>query len=217
MSMMPPPPLTPTQLTSLLERVDNEIASAQDELQHAQPIAEAAGLSVHSSILDPSYQAKPSVGVSASASSSSTALFDNGSTSTTTTASTPTGPPALLDLQQEAALVVTARQSFNPLRGTLPTRPLHHGRILQQRSHCPPNRPQWLHRQTLRIQTGHETATSASHRGAAWDRSVGFAPSYTGWTTTTDQAGCGLAIGAARTAQFGVCHVRLPNDDQVTE
>jgi hypothetical protein len=83
MSMMPPPqPLPPTQLTSLLDRVDNEIASARDELHHAQPIAEAAGLSVHSSILDPSYQAKPSVGVSASASSTSTAVFDNGATTT---------------------------------------------------------------------------------------------------------------------------------------
>ena len=117
-----PPPLPPTQLSSLLDRVDNEIASARDELQHAQPIAEAAGLSVHSSILDPSYQAKPSVGVSASASSTSTAVFDNGAT--TTPGATPTGPPALLDLQQEAALVVTARQSFNPLRGTLSAYPL---------------------------------------------------------------------------------------------
>eukprot|EP00985_Skeletonema_marinoi_P024363 scaffold16875_cov168-Skeletonema_marinoi.AAC.1 len=37
--------LEEAQLSSLLDRVDNEIASARGELQHAQPIAEAAGLS----------------------------------------------------------------------------------------------------------------------------------------------------------------------------
>lgn len=115
---MLPPPLSSADITSLLERADHEIVSAQEELRHAQPIAEAAGLSVHSSVLDPSYQAKlsASVGVSAAAAASL-----DGSTNTATAT---TSEQQLLDLQQEAALVVTARQSFNPLRGTLSAYPL---------------------------------------------------------------------------------------------
>ncbi|KAL7443556.1 hypothetical protein ACHAXM_008935 [Skeletonema potamos] len=114
-----PPPLSATQIASLLERVDKEIASAQEELHHAQPIAEAAGLSVHSSVLDPSYQAKPWVGISAGSAASA-----DGASSAGGAAQNPAAAGLLLDLQQEAALVVTARQSFNPLRGTLSAYPL---------------------------------------------------------------------------------------------
>ncbi|KAL7494674.1 hypothetical protein ACHAWT_003396 [Skeletonema menzelii] len=111
-------PLSSAEITSLLERVDHEIASAQEELRHARPIAEAAGLSVHSSVLDPSYQAKLSAsGVPVAAASTSL----DGS-SAVQAASEQQQP--LLDLQQEAALVVKARESFNPLRGTLSAYPL---------------------------------------------------------------------------------------------
>jgi hypothetical protein len=115
------PLLSLTQMNSLLERVDNEIESAQNELRYAQPIAEAAGLSVHSSILDPSYQNKSSavVGIGGGAMDSlsyaATATSEGGG---------PAAAGAPLDLQQEAALVVTARQIFNPLRGTLSAYPL---------------------------------------------------------------------------------------------
>ncbi len=104
-----PPPLTSAEISSLLARVDNEIASAQAELRQAQPIAEAAGLTVHSSVLDPSYQAKLSVSVAPAA------LADGSAAAAT--------QPPLLDLQQEAALVATARQSYNPLRNTLSAYP----------------------------------------------------------------------------------------------
>ena len=108
--------LSPTQISSLLERVDKEVESAQEELRHAQPIAEAAGLTVHSSVLDASYQNKPSVGG-----------FSGGGAVDPSSSATPSEqqpPPPLLDLQQEAALVVNARQTFNPLRGTLSAYPL---------------------------------------------------------------------------------------------
>lgn len=103
-----PARLSPTDISSLLTQVDNEVASAQAELLSAKPIAEAAGLSVHSSILDPTYQR----------------VMAGPSTATTDGPSSSEAAPQPLDLQQEAALVLTARQSFNPLRGTLSAYPL---------------------------------------------------------------------------------------------
>ncbi|KAL7536271.1 hypothetical protein ACHAXR_007037 [Thalassiosira sp. AJA248-18] len=117
MSSSLPPHLSPEDIASLLDRVDAEISSAQEELDHAQPIAQAAGLTVHSNVLDATYNRDGAF----AASSSAAAGGDSAAAASESTATAATGP---VDLQREAALAMQARQNYNPLRGTLSAFPL---------------------------------------------------------------------------------------------
>ena len=114
-----PPRLSSADIASLLDRVDAETTSAQDELDDAQSIAQAAGLTVYSSVLDPTYPR----GGAAFASTTTVAAASSASSAVTSGDCGESVAP-IMDLQREAALAVQARQNFNPLRGTLSAFPL---------------------------------------------------------------------------------------------
>eukprot|EP00578_Thalassiosira_sp_NH16_P000500 CAMPEP_0181131918 /NCGR_PEP_ID=MMETSP1071-20121207/30715_1 /TAXON_ID=35127 /ORGANISM="Thalassiosira sp., Strain NH16" /LENGTH=348 /DNA_ID=CAMNT_0023218211 /DNA_START=18 /DNA_END=1064 /DNA_ORIENTATION=+ len=101
-----PPRLSPDDIACLLDRVDAESELAREELTYAQPIAQAAGLTVHSSVIDPSYN-------ESTAATSSTA----GSTAAVMAS-------AAMNLKEEVALAAQARHRYNPMRGTLSAFPL---------------------------------------------------------------------------------------------
>ena len=114
----------PEQIRALLNRVDEGMESAREELEHARPIAQAAGLTVHSSVLDVAYN-----GGNVASSSSPPDVGDT---------ATPSEATAPMDLQQEAVLAMQARHKYNPLRGTLSAIPIvidNHWRTFQHRSH----------------------------------------------------------------------------------
>lgn len=110
-----PPRLSRDDVASLLARVGNEEASARELLERAAPIAEAAGLTVHSSVLDVTFN-QLNNGLAGGASS--------GSNSNAAASAAPGSKSELMDLRQEAALASQARRDFNPLRGTLSAYPL---------------------------------------------------------------------------------------------
>jgi hypothetical protein len=130
MSTPLPHRLSPDDVAALLDRVEYEMESAREELRYAHGIAHAAGLTVHGSVLDTSYNGVGTTnddGVSMSASSArvgptgdhySTSIDDMGSRGRSTSAA------AVMDLRREAALAVRARHTHNPMRGTLCAFPL---------------------------------------------------------------------------------------------
>ncbi|KAL9184089.1 hypothetical protein ACHAXT_002175 [Thalassiosira profunda] len=108
--MVLPPPLSPDALAALLDRADAAAASAREELDRARPLAEAAGLTVHGSVLDPAYAG------------AGPALASGDASAAESTAAAAALPSA--DLKKEAALALQARQDHNPLRGSLSAFPL---------------------------------------------------------------------------------------------
>jgi len=116
---MPPSRLSPEDIASLLERVDAEIESARDDLEYAEAIAQASGLTVHSSILDAAYNGAGAAG-GGSTTLPTTAESGNHNASSSSAAAA----AAAMDLRQEAALAVQARHKYNPMRGTLSAYPL---------------------------------------------------------------------------------------------
>ena len=120
--------LSPEDIAFLLDRVDEEMEDAKEELEHAQSIIQTAGLTVHSSVLNEfaSSAAGGSGGGDAAASSAAAKGGDSAtSTSTSTNNNNNVPPPSVpMDLQQEAALDVQARHKYNPMRGTLSAFPL---------------------------------------------------------------------------------------------
>jgi len=123
-----PPRLSRNDVATLLERADAVAHSAQDELQYAQPISAAAGLSVHCSALDNNAY---SVGGGnedgwrrvTRAFSLSDALTNGQLVGDSSGGGGGGGVIPLMDLRQEAALAVQAQHWFNPLCGTLPAFP----------------------------------------------------------------------------------------------
>ncbi|KAL7441577.1 hypothetical protein ACHAXH_010010 [Discostella pseudostelligera] len=109
--LMPPSRLSPDDIATLLERVDAEMESARDDLEYAETIAQASGLTVHSSILDAAYNG------------GGTTLPPTAE-SGNTNASSAAAAAAAMDLRQEAALALQARHKYNPMRGTLSAYPL---------------------------------------------------------------------------------------------
>jgi hypothetical protein len=95
-----PPRLSEDEISALLDRVDKETTAAGEDLEYAQHIVEKSGLTVHSSVLNNSRFAPDSLGSRAVPSS-------NGQS----------GNQPMY--KQEAAAAAHARQTFNPLRGTL--------------------------------------------------------------------------------------------------
>ena len=141
-----PPQLSRDDVATLLEHANAVAHSAQGKLHCAQPIAAAAGLSVHGSALDNNAY---SVGGGnedgwrriPGAFSLSGALT-NGQLGGSSGGG---GAILLMDLRQEAALAVQAQYRFNPLRGTLPALPhvlSTTGGAQQCRSHHP-EKSQW--------------------------------------------------------------------------
>mmetsp|Transcript_6940 Transcript_6940/g.15841 ORF Transcript_6940/g.15841 Transcript_6940/m.15841 type:complete len:286 (+) Transcript_6940:78-935(+) len=112
---MSSPRLSAEDVVALLDRVDAETESAREELEHAQPIAQAAGLTVHSSVLDAAY-------TGANLASSSASASANGDLDTNPAELIAATAP--MDLQQEAVLAMQARHKYNPLRGTLSAFPI---------------------------------------------------------------------------------------------
>lgn len=110
-----PPRLSPQDIDRLLDSADAAIESAQQELDLAEPIAQAAGLTVDSSVLDITYNGS---GALAGGASSANNAANNPNEESTATSNAPA------DLKQEAALAMQARQNYNPLRGTLSAFPL---------------------------------------------------------------------------------------------
>ncbi|KAL3823747.1 hypothetical protein ACHAXA_004840 [Cyclostephanos tholiformis] len=128
-----PPRLSPDDVAALLERVDDEMESAREELRHAHGIAQAAGLTVHGSVLDVAHNGggggnnDDGVSMSASSSAAASALSGIGGdykTSINDFFGGGFGAPIVMDLRREAALAVRARHRYNPLRGTLNAFPL---------------------------------------------------------------------------------------------
>ncbi|KAL7529627.1 hypothetical protein ACHAWF_003058 [Thalassiosira exigua] len=115
-----PPRLSPKDVADLLERADEEASAAREELDHAETIAQAAGLTVRSSVLDAAYAGGS--GGSAFAASS----LSPSSVHPLHLGADPSLDPAApgVDLRREASLAVRARQDYNPLRGTLSAFPL---------------------------------------------------------------------------------------------
>mmetsp|Transcript_1072 Transcript_1072/g.1713 ORF Transcript_1072/g.1713 Transcript_1072/m.1713 type:complete len:364 (+) Transcript_1072:43-1134(+) len=124
-----PPRLSQDDIACLLERVDEETTTARELLKHADPITQAAGLSVHSSVLDATYNAGSS-GTFAGRTASAVASAAGGGgdaaaeLAPTVAATTTTAMSPMMDFRQEAALAMQARQNYNPLRGTLSAFPL---------------------------------------------------------------------------------------------
>ena len=115
-----PPRLSPDDVAALLDRVDDEMESARDELRYAHGIAHAAGLTVHGSVLDASYGGGGGVVVG-------TVHDDDGvptSASSGRVGTAATGCDPIADLRREAALAVHARHAHNPMRGALCAFPL---------------------------------------------------------------------------------------------
>lgn len=110
-----PPRLSEDDIACLLERVAMESVAAREALEHAEPIAQAAGLTVHSSVLDQTYNGNGAL----SGTSSAAAGGDTYAAEMSTAMMTP-----MMDFRQEAALAMQARMNFNPLRGTLSAFPL---------------------------------------------------------------------------------------------
>jgi hypothetical protein len=115
MSLLPPR-LSPDDVATLLDRADAEAEFVREEIHHAQSIAQAAGLTVHSSVLDVAYSGgndanggcRSVASLSAPAAGSASTHADGGP----------------MDLRQEAALAAQARHRYNPMRGTLSAFPL---------------------------------------------------------------------------------------------
>lgn len=101
--------LSPDDISSLLDSVDEEMEHARGELEHAQSIIQTTGLTVHSSVLNDFAHVAGSSGAGAGGDTTT-----GGETKTNNT----------MDLQQEAALAVQARHKYNPMRGTLSAFPL---------------------------------------------------------------------------------------------
>ena len=117
--------LSPEDIASLLNRVDEEMEDAKEELEHAQSIIQTAGLTVHSSVLNEfASSAAGGSGGGGDGAASSAAAKGGDSASTTTTTNVSPQPSVPMDLQQEAALAVQARHKYNPMRGTLSAFPL---------------------------------------------------------------------------------------------
>ncbi len=114
MPSLPPPRLSPEDIASLIDRVDAEMASARDDLEYAESLVQASGLTVHSSVLDASYNGNGGGGA-ATASTATTTTAESGDTSTKNTT---------VDLRQEIALAVQARHRYNPMRGSLSAFPI---------------------------------------------------------------------------------------------
>lgn len=106
-----PPRLSPDDIACLLDRIDAETELAREELAYAQPIAQAAGLTVHSSVVDPSYND----GIVSS---------KMASTAAASAAAGSTAAAAATNLKEEVALAAQARHKYNPMRGTLSAFPL---------------------------------------------------------------------------------------------
>ena len=98
-----PPKLSPEDITSLIERVDEETAAAEEDLRFAQHIIDGAGLTVAKSAMDGSRFAPDAL--------MNSAPSNNG------------GQPQPL-YKELAAAAVHARQTFNPLRGSLSAYPI---------------------------------------------------------------------------------------------
>ena len=110
MPSLPPPRLSPEDVASLIDRVDEEMASAREDLEYAESLVQVSGLTVHSSVLDASYNGNGGSGAAATA----TTTAESGDTTNHTT----------IDLHQEIALAVQARQRYNPMRGSLSAFPI---------------------------------------------------------------------------------------------
>ena len=104
-----PPKLSPEEISSLLDRVDSETQWAQDELERALPLVEAAGLTVHSSLLDSSFGPDR-----APHNNIHPPLFSPCASSVDVSNA---------HLEHQAALALQARQTINPLRGTFSAYP----------------------------------------------------------------------------------------------
>ena len=111
-----PSRLSPNDIASLLAEVDAETASAQEQLRYAQPIVEAAGLTVDGSILEGSFFAPDPLATrgAKAAAQSAASISASGDVNTNAT----------LTESDQAAAALHARQAFNPLRGTLLAYPL---------------------------------------------------------------------------------------------
>ena len=116
--------LSPEDIASLLNRVDEEMEDAKEELEHAQSIIQTAGLTVHSSVLNEFASSAAGGSGGGDAAASSAAAKGGDSASSTTTTNVSPQPSVPMDLQQEAALAVQARHKYNPMRGTLSAFPL---------------------------------------------------------------------------------------------
>ena len=130
---IPPPRLSPADVAALLDRIDAETKSAREELEYAESIVQASGLTVHSSVLDAAYSGSGGagagvVGVGGDGSLTTTTIADSlGNTknaSSSSSSSSPTAMPVAVDLRQEAALALQARHKYNPMRGALSAFPL---------------------------------------------------------------------------------------------
>jgi len=98
----------------LLECVKEETSAARETLERAEPIAQAAGLTVNSSVLDATYNGNANL----SGGGASSTVYDG-----FPSAELMAAPPPM-DFRQEAALAMQARKTYNPLRGTLSAFPL---------------------------------------------------------------------------------------------
>lgn len=98
-----PTKLNPEDISNLLERVEEETAAAEEDLEYAQHIVQEAGLTVEKSVLDGSRFAPDAM--------INSAPSNNG------------GAPQPM-YKEAAAAAVHARQAYNPLRGSLSAYPI---------------------------------------------------------------------------------------------
>jgi hypothetical protein len=198
MLSLPPPRLSPDDVAALLDRADAEAESAREELRHAQSIAQAAGLTVHGSVLDVAYGGSSgnddggggggcgcAVVASPSAPPGGLAM---GSTSSTQDGGCGGGggggggegapAAAMMDLRREAALAVRARHRYNPMRGTLSAFPLvlattgghcNTDHVIRQNPDGTVDLPSEYRRTMRRRRRGEDAARSGERGADRWD------------------------------------------------